>query len=99
MDITVQELKERLDKGESLNLIDVRNPDEHEMENIGGRLVPLGDLADELDSLEDLKNEEVIVYCRSGNRSGRAKQMMEQAGFTNVRNLLGGMLTWNDVHG
>jgi rhodanese-related sulfurtransferase len=99
MDITVQEVKQRLDAGEHLHLIDVRNPDEHEFENIGGQLVPLGDLADELDSLENLKNEEVIVYCRSGNRSGRAKQMLEQADFTNVRNMLGGMLAYNEAHG
>jgi rhodanese-related sulfurtransferase len=49
--------------------------------------------------VEAHKNEEVVVYCRSGNRSGMAKMLLEASGFSNVRNLLGGMLQWRDVHG
>ncbi|MCY7352970.1 MAG: rhodanese-like domain-containing protein [Cytophagaceae bacterium] len=97
MDISVEELKERLDKGENLPLLDVRNPDEYEVQNIGAKLIPLGDLADRLDEIEDWKDEEVIVHCRSGKRSATAQQIMEQAGFTNVRNLTGGMLAWNEM--
>lgn len=97
MNISVNELKERLDKGENLHLLDVRNPDEHEIQNLGAKLIPLGDLNDSLDEIEDWKDEEVIVYCRSGARSGRAQQMMEQNGFSNVRNLTGGMLAWNEM--
>ncbi|GAB4028435.1 rhodanese-like domain-containing protein [Spirosoma gilvum] len=94
MDITVQELKERLDKGETLNVIDVREPHEYEADNIGARLIPLGDLSYNLDELEDLQDEEVIVLCRSGKRSGMAQQILEQNGFNNVRNVIGGMLAY-----
>jgi rhodanese-related sulfurtransferase len=94
MDITVQELKERLDKGEQLNLIDVREPNEYEADNIGAKLIPLGDLPHELDQLDGLQDEEVIVHCRSGARSARAQQLLEENGFTNVRNVTGGMLAY-----
>ncbi|SDM83224.1 rhodanese-like domain-containing protein [Siphonobacter aquaeclarae] len=97
MDITVQELKERLDKGEKLNLIDVRNPDEYEEQNIGGLLIPLGDLPDRIEEIENLKDEEVLIHCRSGARSARAQQFLEAQGFTNVRNVLGGILAWNEL--
>ncbi len=93
--ISPSEVNERLKKGESLNLVDVREPDEHAEFNIGGILVPLGKIrsmqADELDSL---KNEEVICYCRSGNRSGQACQILDMMGFTNTKNLEGGMMAW-----
>ena len=92
MDIEVSELKERLDKGEKLHIIDVREEWENEEASIeGSTLVPLGDLPTRLDELENLKGEEVIVHCKSGGRSGRAKQYMTTQGFSNVRNLLGGM--------
>jgi len=94
MDITVQELKERLDKGEQLNLIDVREPNEYEADNIGAKLIPLSDLPYELDQLDGLQDEEVIVHCRSGARSARAQQLLEENGFTNVRNVTGGMLAY-----
>jgi rhodanese-related sulfurtransferase len=94
MDITVQELKERLDQGEQLNLIDVREPNEYEADNIGAKLIPLGDLPHELDQLDGLQDEEVIVHCRSGARSARAQQLLEENGFTNVRNVTGGMLAY-----
>ncbi len=95
MDITVNELKERLDAGEDLNLIDVREEYEYDEQNLGGQLIPLGELPDRIDEIENLKDEEVIVQCRSGNRSGKAKVFLESQGFTNVRNLTGGMLAWN----
>jgi rhodanese-related sulfurtransferase len=94
MDITVQELKERLDTGEELNLFDVREPNEYEDDNIGATLIPLGDLPYRLDELEGLEDEEVIVHCRSGARSSRAQQILEENGFNNVRNLTGGMLAY-----
>ncbi|GAA5220836.1 rhodanese-like domain-containing protein [Membranihabitans marinus] len=94
MEITVQQLKERLDKNENINLIDVREIFEYEEANIGGRLIPLGELMDEIDDLEDLKSEEIIVMCRSGNRSGKAQMLLESLGFENVLNLKGGMLAW-----
>jgi rhodanese-related sulfurtransferase len=94
MDITVQELKERLEKGEKLNLFDVREPNEYADDNIGATLIPLGELPYRVDELEGLEDEEVIVHCRSGARSARAQQILEENGFTNVRNLIGGMLEY-----
>ena len=93
--ITVEELKARLNGGEHLNLVDVREPHENAEFNIGGILLPLGRVQTmQIDEIESLKNEEVICYCRSGNRSGSAAMMLETFGFTNVKNLLGGMLDW-----
>lgn len=97
MDITVQELKERLDKGETFNFLDVREDYEYEEENLGAKLIPLGELPDRIEEISDWKNEEVIVHCRSGARSGRAKAFMEGQGFTNVRNVLGGILAYNQL--
>jgi len=95
-DLTVQQLKEKLDKKEDFILIDVRENYEHEEFNIGGKLVPLGDLMTALPDLENAKEKEVIVYCRSGNRSGMAKDLLIGLGFKNVRNTLGGMLAWQE---
>jgi len=95
--ISVEEVKKRIDAGESLHLIDVREPHEHADVNIGGILLPLGRVQQlDTDEIEPLKNEEVIVYCRSGNRSGMASMILESAGFTNVKNLTGGMLAWQE---
>lgn len=96
--ITVEELKARLDQGQNLNLVDVREPYEHDEFNIGGLLVPLGQIrALDVDELESMKDEEVIVYCRSGNRSGQAAMILESLGFDHVLNLEGGMLRWQQV--
>ena len=92
---TVEELKERIDTGENLLLLDVREPHEHADFNIGGTLLPLGQVQImQVDEIEDWKDKEVIVYCRSGNRSGQACMILEQLGFANVTNLTGGMLDW-----
>ena len=96
-DISVNELKERLDKGEQLNIIDVREPYEFEEYNIGARLIPLGDLPAHVDDLDDWMNEEVIVHCKSGARSAAAKAFLIQNGFTNVRHLIGGMLAYKEL--
>ncbi|MEY3800403.1 MAG: hypothetical protein RLZZ548_283 [Bacteroidota bacterium] len=98
-DISVVELKKRLDAGETINLIDVREQHEYDEFNLGGDLIPLGTLPGKLEDLEVLKNEEVIVHCRSGARSGTAKMFLTQSGFTNVRNLLGGVLDWQAQFG
>lgn len=93
--ITPEEVKARLNAGENLNLVDVREPDERAAFNIGGLFVPLGKIqAMQADELDDLKNEEAIIYCRSGNRSGQACLILETMGFTNVKNLVGGMNDW-----
>jgi rhodanese-related sulfurtransferase len=98
--ITADDVKFRLDSGEKLNLIDVREPHENAEFNIGGQLLPLGKVQImQIEDIEELKNEEVIVYCRSGNRSGQAALMLETFGFTDVKNLTGGMLAWKERFG
>jgi rhodanese-related sulfurtransferase len=98
--ISVEELKARIDAGESLHLLDVREPFEHEDFNIGGLLLPLGRVKNmETDDIDDWKDMEVICYCRSGNRSGQACMILETAGFSNVKNLSGGMNAWQDRFG
>ena len=95
--ITADEVKRRLDAGENIHLVDVREPDEHAAFNIGGTLLPLGKIQImQVDDIEALKNEEVICYCRSGKRSMQASLMLETFGFTNVKNLDGGMLNWQE---
>ena len=95
--ITVEDLKAKQDAGEQINLLDVREPHEHAAFNIGGQLFPLGLVQSlQLDEIEHLKNEEVFVYCRSGNRSGQACLMLEPYGFTNITNVVGGMLAWQE---
>jgi len=98
-DISVIELKKRLDAGEKINLIDVREQFEYDEFNLGGELIPLGTLPGKLEDLETLRDEEVIVHCRSGARSGTAKIFLTQSGFTNVRNLIGGVLDWQAQFG
>jgi len=99
MDIDVQALKSRMDKGEHLILIDVREPFEHAGFNIGGKLIPMGQFPAAMEELEPYRETEIILYCRSGHRSGIAKQMLKQAGFKQVRNLLGGMISWTASFG
>jgi rhodanese-related sulfurtransferase len=95
--ITADEVKVRLDAGENVNLVDVREPAEHAEFNIGGILLPLGMIQMmQTDDIEHLKNEEVICYCRSGQRSMQASLMLETFGFTHVKNLTGGMLGWQE---
>ncbi|MCF8254680.1 MAG: rhodanese-like domain-containing protein [Bacteroidia bacterium] len=93
-DINIHELHERMQNGEKLNIIDVREPYEFEEFNIGATLIPLNELPSKLAELSNLKDQEVIVHCRSGARSNNAKMFMMSEGFTNVRNLIGGMMAW-----
>ena len=98
--ITVQELKKRLDAGENIHLLDVREPSENAEYNIGGVLLPLGDIRNmETESIDAWKADEIVIYCRSGNRSGIAAQILEQLGFENPKNLVGGMLAWKENFG
>lgn len=98
--ISVKELKERMDAGEKLNLLDVREPDEYAEFNIGGKLYPLGKIQSmQVDDLEDWKEQEVIVYCRSGRRSMTACLFLDTLGFNNTANLEGGLLAWQEQQG
>lgn len=92
---TVEEVKARLSAGEPLNLLDVREPGEREEYNIGGTHLPMSNIMNfETEVIDHLKDQELIVYCRSGNRSQQACMFLEQCGFTNTYNLAGGMNEW-----
>lgn len=86
-DITVKELKARIANKEKLNIVDVREGWEYEEKNIGAKLIPLGSLPTRVEELAPLKEEELIVHCKSGKRSAEAKKFLEAQGFTKVRNL------------
>lgn len=94
-DITAKELKDRIDSGEALLILDVREPSEFQETNIKGKLIPLGTLPNRIEEMSDWKDKEVIVHCRSGKRSANAQAFMEMHGFENVRNLEGGILAYN----
>jgi rhodanese-related sulfurtransferase len=98
--ISVEELKARMDAGEQLNLFDCREPHEYAEFNIGARLIPLGKIQTmQTDELDDLKNEEVIIHCRSGQRSMMACLFLDTMGFTNTKNVTGGILAWQEKFG
>lgn len=98
--ITVEQLKARIDAGEKINLFDVREDIERADFNIGGthfRLRRIQDMA--IEDIEGLKDEEVICYCRSGQRSQMACLMLEHMGFKNTVNVTGGVLDWMEKYG
>ncbi|MDG1296883.1 MAG: rhodanese-like domain-containing protein [Saprospiraceae bacterium] len=97
MEISVQGLKAKMDNKEDFVLIDVREKYEYEEFNIGGKLIPLGEIMGALEDLEEFKGKEIIIHCRSGKRSAMAQQLMLQAGFSDVKNLAGGVLAWQDM--
>jgi rhodanese-related sulfurtransferase len=89
-----------MDSGEKINLIDCREPHEYEEANLGGKLVPLGKIQTmQIDEIENLRDEEVIVYCRSGKRSMMACMMLDQMGFKDTFNVAGGILEWKEKFG
>jgi len=96
-DITCAEVKERVDKGEKFNFIDVREEWEYEEKNLGAQLIPLGELPNRISEIEHLKGEEVVVHCKSGGRSGQAKKFLNSQGFTHVRNMLGGIVAYQEL--
>lgn len=96
--ITVEALKKRIDSGEKINLIDVREPAEYDEYNIGAKLIPLGQIQNmDVAELEPLKEEELIIHCRSGKRSTMACQLLESMGFKNTVNVEGGVLAWKEA--
>lgn len=96
-EITVQEVKSRLAVGEPLHILDVREPEEYAEFNIGGKLLPLGNvLSMQTEAIDSWKNEELIIHCRSGKRSMQACLFLESMGFTNVKNMIGGVLAWQE---
>ena len=94
--ISVQELKSKLDAKEDIFVLDVREPHEYLIANLGAPQIPVGEVERRVGELAAQKNREVIVHCRSGARSQKAALILKQAGFTNVSNLAGGILAWAD---
>lgn len=93
-DITALELKERLDRGEPIFLLDVREQFEYELCRLpGARLIPLRELPEHISKLD--QNRDIVVYCHAGVRSGIAVEWLRQAGFTRVQNLAGGIDAWS----
>jgi sulfur-carrier protein adenylyltransferase/sulfurtransferase len=86
------ELKRRLDAGEDVFVLDVREPHEYQIVNIGAPLIPLGDLPNRVSELDP--NREIVIHCKSGGRSQRAAEFLKQSGFKNVANLAGGITAW-----
>jgi adenylyltransferase/sulfurtransferase len=94
-EMTVHTLKELMDTQSDFQLIDVREPYEYEICDLGGELIPMGDVMDHVDKIA--RDKKVVVHCRSGKRSASVIRALEQAhGFDNLYNLEGGVLAWSD---
>jgi molybdopterin/thiamine biosynthesis adenylyltransferase/rhodanese-related sulfurtransferase len=93
-EITPRELKARLERGDDLFILDVREPHEYQICNLGGYLLPLGDLSRRVNELDS--SREIVAHCRSGKRSAEAAEFLRKAGFRKVLNLKGGILAWSD---
>jgi len=95
-EITATELKKRMDTGEDVQLIDVRQPDEYDFARIeGAKLIPLGDIAKRMDELD--ANRETVLHCKAGGRSAKAIEALQKAGYTGeLKNLKGGITAWSN---
>lgn len=93
LEITVEELKQKLDRGEKPFLLDVREPIEFQIANLGGHLIPLRQLPQRMKELNP--NQEIIIHCHTGNRSRHAVEFLYENGFKNVKNLIGGIEAWS----
>ncbi len=94
--ITATELKKRLDAGDAIQLIDVRQPDENAFAKIeGAKLIPLGEIVNRMDEIDPTR--ETVVHCKAGGRSAKAIEMLKQAGYTgDLKNLAGGITAWSN---
>ena len=93
-EITPRELKSRLDRGDDLFILDVREPHEYQICNLKGQLIPLGELPRRVHELDS--SREIVAHCRSGKRSAEAVDFLRKAGFKKIHNLKGGILAWSD---
>jgi adenylyltransferase/sulfurtransferase len=93
-EISVKDLKRRLDAHDPLVLVDVREAHEHSAGNIGGTLIPMGEIPARMDELD--RDAEIVVYCRTGNRSARVVEFLQDSGFDKVWNLSGGIRAWSN---
>ena len=92
-EVTVQELKALLDSKADFQLIDVREPHEYQIANLGGELIPLGQVEAQADKVA--RDKQVVVHCRSGARSLQVAQLLRRSGFKDVKSMAGGILLWN----
>ncbi len=92
--MSVKDLKQRLDAGDDLFILDVREPYEYQIANIGGKLIPMNDISKRLAEID--QGREIVVHCRSGQRSQRIAEFLVKSGYANVKNLAGGILAWAD---
>jgi adenylyltransferase/sulfurtransferase len=93
-EMTPRELKQRLDHGDNIFVLDVREPHEYQICNLNGYLIPLGDLPKRVHELDS--SREIVAHCRSGKRSAEAAEFLRKAGFRKIWNLKGGILAWAD---
>ncbi len=93
-EITVQELKQKMDNGDNVNVLDVREPHEYEVANIGVKLIPLGELPQRIAELDS--DENFAIHCKSGARSAKAVKLLQDAGFQNAYNVKGGITAWSE---
>jgi sulfur-carrier protein adenylyltransferase/sulfurtransferase len=93
-EISPKELKARLDKGDDIYVLDVREPHEYQICNINGHLIPLGELPKRVHELDS--SREIVAHCKSGKRSAQAVEFLQKAGFKKIANLKGGILAWSD---
>lgn len=96
-DISVEQLRELIESDNQINLIDVREEYEYEDDNLGATLIPLGEIPDRMEEFEALKGQDIYIHCRSGARSGKAKQYLISQGFENVHNVLGGIMAYREM--
>ena len=96
-DISADELKQKLEDKMNITLIDVREPYEHEEFNIGGLLIPLADIPSSENTIRELGDTEIILYCRSGNRSAMAQKLLAIRFGIESTNLKGGLIAWREV--
>lgn len=93
-EMTVEELKQKMDAKEEIYVLDVREPNEYLICNLGATLIPLGELQRRVGELDPDKH--IVVHCRSGKRSADAVDFLRRQGFEKVQNLAGGILAWAD---
>jgi rhodanese-related sulfurtransferase len=99
MEITVQELRQKLEAGEPFVFLDVREPWEYEEFNLGAQLVPLNTLVNTMYEFDEHKDDVIIIHCRTGSRSAMAQGLLLANGFKNVLNLKGGVMAWQETFG
>lgn len=92
--VTVKELKRRIDAGEDVYLLDVREPWEQKIAQIGGKLIPMNEVPQRLAEID--RDREVIIHCHAGTRSQRVAEFLQQSGYSRVANLAGGIQAWSE---